>query len=64
MTDKLLPFLLALLVAFILGVLVPTLEAHGEMVRGVTKDGKAFVCEMKPPKPLLQFCVFFTKERE
>lgn len=38
-------------------------DAKAETVRGVTKDGKAYVCELKPPYPLLQFCVMFTKER-
>lgn len=37
--------------------------AEPASVRGVTRNGSAYVCEMNPPYPLIQFCVFFTKER-
>ena len=56
------PILLPILAAGLM-VIVYIHDAKAETVRGVTKDGKAYVCELKPPYPLLQFCVMFTKER-
>jgi len=34
-----------------------------ETVKGLTRDGRAYVCERFERGPLLEFCVFFTRER-
>ncbi len=59
-TDQrwLLPLVAA---ALMLGVYLK--DARAEVVKGTTKNGSAFICEMKPKWPLLQFCVYLTVER-
>jgi len=39
-------------------------DAKAETVRGMTLEGKAYICELKPRYPLLQFCVFFPAHRD
>jgi hypothetical protein len=62
MSDRAKGFWLALVVALLLGVIMPTLDAHGAMLehfRGVRADGAAFNCWNVRRSPLLQFCVFY-----
>lgn len=47
------------LIAAVLALLLYARDGRTETVKGMDGKGRAYVCELRPPYPLLEFCVKF-----
>ena len=50
-------------VALVLALILWARPAGAETVQGVTAKGTAYVCELRPPYPLLRFCFMLPADR-
>ena len=50
-------------IAAVLALFLMWRDVQAERVWGIDGKGKAFVCELAPPYPLIEFCLRLTQER-
>jgi len=58
-----LPLRLPVLVGILAALVMFVQDVKAETVKGLTRDGRAYVCERFERGQLLEFCVYFTRER-